>query len=310
MDLFTKTYAELRETFVKARFAEYQHFLRYNIESWLERQRTAELPEMNENGDSPWNYYLSTDRLLFAASGKELDILRMFAAPRMTILEAGPQEYPGMLRRLERITPLLRGLDPRRTLVFYGHIYGPIVLCDTSEPGGDLKTATAFVFDEEHDANGKSIDVLKPLHSIYVMDAVFATWMRGAPRAEMAREFLCHHLGNYVATVRYQAEGDFDHAVAVSTDGLKIVHADEIHVLDRGQRWIRLPETFHERKILRSNNFLRFSGPDYESCLNQFRRHAGADQALFELTSNRLRAAGNRILITDKRFCPDLPSAT
>lgn len=248
MALFTKSYEELREAFVCKRFNEEDYYGLANIEQWLERQRPAEHPD-----EERWNYCLSTtDALLFASHGRELQTLSECADPSPIIPQESPTEYDHEILHRARIAPLLLSFDPSKASIYYGHVHGMNIVC------GHGSDAKGFALHEEHDANGKSFTTIKPLHPVDVIDAVFATWVRGGSKAAAARQFLCDALAEAIRRNRLQAEKDFDKAVAVSEDGRKIVHTDQVVVVHQDLTWKAYPPDFFQRhKILRSKSFGR-----------------------------------------------------
>ncbi|MBI2625577.1 hypothetical protein HYW68_00810, partial [Candidatus Parcubacteria bacterium] len=85
--LFTKPMAELKEAFVQGRFAEEQYFGHRHVEQWLRRQqRTGRIVHPGQ-----WSRCFCRDAVLFAAAGRELEVLRQFADPSATI-PCGPEE--------------------------------------------------------------------------------------------------------------------------------------------------------------------------------------------------------------------------
>ncbi|MBI2624080.1 hypothetical protein HYW67_01115 [Candidatus Parcubacteria bacterium] len=250
MALFIKPMAELKEAFVQARLAEEQYFGHRHVERWLERQqRTGRIVHPEQ-----WNRCFCRDAVLFAAAGRELEVLRQFADSSATI-PRGPEEYADEVRHRKRIAPLLEAIACANTEIYYGDVHGLIVVCGGNGPG-----ASAFVFVEDHDANGKKFTAIKPLHSVFVMDAVFATWKRGGPNAEAARTFLCDTVAGLIRKDRVEADADFDRAVAVSADGRKIVHADWVVVRDLEGSLLEAPSgptavfpasSFQMKKLLR-----------------------------------------------------------
>ncbi|HLD20690.1 MAG TPA: hypothetical protein VJB64_01190, partial [Patescibacteria group bacterium] len=62
------------------------------------------------------------------------------------------------------------------------------------------------------------------------LDAVFSEWKFKAPKATVARDFICNAMSRAIDDVRQAAERDFDEACAVSADGTKIVHAKYVFV--------------------------------------------------------------------------------
>ncbi|MBI4385702.1 hypothetical protein HY573_02635, partial [Candidatus Parcubacteria bacterium] len=185
----------------------------------------------------------------------------------------------------------------------------------------------AFAFAEDHDANGKKFTAIKPLHSVFVMDAVFATWKRGGPNAEAARTFLCDTVAGLIRKDRAEAEADFDRAVAVSADGRKIVYADWVAVMEppfgsasfpyRRPITVFPPTGFTSRKILRAQPERGVDIHDLSGG-RTFDPHGvcevargmiapTATQVLVEVRVRPSKSGENkaRVLMTCRRFCPD-----
>ncbi|MBI3304756.1 hypothetical protein HYZ80_00290 [Candidatus Parcubacteria bacterium] len=308
--------AELKEAFVQGRFAEEPYYGTRHIEKWLVSQRKARQPD-----EGRWNHCLCSDRMIFCLQGRELPTLIRYADPSLTIPEPA-SEYSLELEHWRRIAPLLRSLDPAKAQLYYGHVFGTIAVC------GSGPTAPAYVFVQEHDANGKAITVLKPLVSLYAMDAIYATWRRGGPKAEAAREFLCNELAREIATVRAEAGADFDRAVAVSADGRKIVHADWVVVpgpleekpgvdspMFSGATVFR-GDAFHERKILRfclrraKDSDSRKPTPEIVVLTARHTDRCHSEQSgplLIEVSpwSSFDRSGGYTVLMASRELCPD-----
>src|SRR3989344_6646869 len=103
--LFDKPVSELREAFVRNRFAEEQYFGRPDIEDWLVGQRKAKEPD-----EGQWNHCLSfSDRMIFFANADPIGLLRIYAEPSKTIPRhtAEREEYFGQVEHRVKLRPLL-----------------------------------------------------------------------------------------------------------------------------------------------------------------------------------------------------------
>lgn len=299
--LFTKSYDELREAFVRARFDEEQEFQNENIEAWLTVQRESDKPEGDAH-ESPWNYYLTL--MLFAAAGKEATTLCRYALPLPSI-PRGEYTFEDDAEYLQAISPLLERLHMTGSKIYYGHVWGPIAVFD------DHAHWHALVFEKCTDS-GRCIAKLQDVHSMHVMDAIFATWMRGGSKSKPARRFLCQTLAAVVAKSRKSAEEDFDRAVAVSADGRKIVHADEVVVFDKdGTRHRFASGAFSKNKILRIDHIehLRRIIHDDEGPLFQLRpKWFWLPERLNREWEQELLCRlhkDERALFTKRHLCPD-----
>ena len=221
--LFDKSMEELREAFVRARFAEKDVFGRADVVEWLMQQRQATTPEFSDTSKA-WNSY-PYKHLADVATGREEEFLRQFASPNHKVPAdlggiGGPinEEHIGRMRDMAEM--FLRRDNGRD---FYWALnHGPIV--DLYFPGSPI-----YVF-----ACELPNTILRPLTSRDVMEAILASWFRYGNLK--ARDFMCGAMMGKIAKAQLQAEADFDRAVAVSADGTKIVCADEVLV------WVKNPD--------------------------------------------------------------------
>ena len=230
--LFNKSLPELREGFVRARLAQADVFGREDIAEWLELQRHRITPD-----ESVWVKLLQKPEMKLAAEGQEIEILYNCSHPLS--VPDGKGEDPQMRGRRQRIRPLLsRVTTGQGCEIHFGYMHGDILLI--GRYGSEPMNPWTIVFTDRRDGFGEA--VLVELSSLYVMDAVFAKWMRGCRKRHdrhspasacvrcKAREFLCEVLTQGIAHERAKAEEDFDASVAVSEDGKQIVRADYVVV--------------------------------------------------------------------------------
>ncbi|MDO8622197.1 MAG: hypothetical protein Q7R80_03110 [bacterium] len=225
-DLFQRPLSELRTAFVRARFMETQVYGRPDIEEWIAREREAERPEYDYPADeSPWIGFLSSDHMIFVARGREIEILTTLATP----LAEEPTQLPLSAREREHyreVAHLLAMIDRRRVDTYYGYGSGVIPSILVTKPDG----SDALALGKDAVAG----IAIQPLRSEHVVDAVFGEWLHHRPRWRKARKFICDALTEEIRRERAFAEDDFDMAVAVSADGMEIVHAD----------WVVVPHRF------------------------------------------------------------------
>ncbi len=306
MALFNLPIQQLRENFICARFAEEQYFQNANIEAWVAAQRTAERPEYDDAAeDSPWNTMLSNGFLDLAANEPALELLQAHAsrstqAPNWFMRGTG-SAYRGQL------LPLLRALDRGGAHLYWPNILGgPIVVCADAD---GQPTAQTFEWDHEY------LITLKPLSSYHVLSAIFETWHRGWPMATQARQFLCDRLASSIARVRNRADTEFVLAVAVSSDGRKIVDADWVVVITTKGEPVGLHAArflYRAIKILRCPNMDRVSvSIKRERDPTWSDQHTRALQLFGTRTTGQLLVELNylgerhKVLVTDQSFCPD-----
>ena len=119
--LFKLTYDELRERFVRARFAEEQEFGNESIEGWLEEQRHADKPA-GDVDERPWNRYACLDAMLFVAHGKELQTLRSYAEPSDAMPHNQQRfEFKETVEDRRWLAPLIEVLHTTKVKLYYGN---------------------------------------------------------------------------------------------------------------------------------------------------------------------------------------------
>ncbi len=291
--LFSKTYAELREAFVRARFAEQQYYSRPDIEVWLTGQRTAERP-----GVAGWNRYLAFDGMRFAARNREFVLLRQLGYR----LRDAPLPKPCTDNADRRITlyrellPLLSSL--RDAEIYFDHSSGLTVIVNKG-------TMSAYTFEAGNLTKEVPRIVLRrTLSSHAVVDSIYASWLYDGEKAHQARAFLCDALAQVIAGTRQSAEEEFVKAVAVSADGTKIVHADSVIVVG-----FATEELFHcadnrgwfrQEKILRGPVLLRREGVVRVLRCGGRKALGKHDQIL----ASGGKGMGKRVLITRAKYVP------
>lgn len=261
--LFDKPMDELREAFVRTRFAQEDVFGKPDIEAWLTGQREAERPE-----EKTWTRFLSRGTVQPWADRDFFD-LRSHATALGVLNEqfgsVGEANAYGPI--YDRLAFVPRGLDPKRGLysgdagMLYveDHIHGPMfVVRDEWDKSGGVTITRIRSRNENPGART-------------ILGVVLAEWQCGRPKWREARASLCRAFEDEISRERAKAEADFDSAVAVSADGTKIVHADWVVVYDPSTRppssaydgWgsrrclIFHGETFRERKIRRESEYGR-----------------------------------------------------
>lgn len=295
--LFDKSMDELREAFVRARFAEKAVFDRADIEEWLAEQRQAITPEHSDTRRA-WNSYLYK-HLYDVANGREEEFLRQYASPNRTVPDdlgqiGGPRCEKDSLLIRNMAELFLRQGDE---LDFYwAYNYGPIAALPL--PGSPI-----YVFSAHHPHT-----IVRSLASGDTMEAIMASWYRYGNLK--ARKFICDAMATKIAAARAKAEADFDSAVAVSSDGTKVVCADRVVVIigaGRKQKLIEFsPSAFHDQKIFRIRNLSR-DGSYFPRLVPELmsRNQRGLlyGENLQMIFCSRFHAASTYFL-TSERFCP------
>lgn len=235
---FDKPMAELREAFVRARFAQEDVFGRPDIEQWLAGQREAERPEFDHAAEeSYWNTVLCIDQMMWAAAHRPLTILTGFATAHRTLSDlrdpqSPPRENPFENDVLLQFIPFFSSFA-RDAMVYYGYVHGAIFVAPDMADQPHPYTVRAEGEKQRRRLVVESFEANPLRASLYVMDVLFAEWLYGRPRWREARQSICQALADEIKTQREVAEADFDSAVAVSADGTKIVHADWVVVSDQ-----------------------------------------------------------------------------
>ena len=256
MALFDKPMTELREAFVNARFAQEDVFGRSDIEEWLERQRTADRPD-----EITWERYqhlrLVTD---------EPSRLWSCATPYAHFPDK--QEITRLFPIRKDVQYLLEALhaSPLVDVIFYGYKTGFIVVYSKTN---DNERSLISIHEDQGKLVVEKCETNTSRFESAVHDIIFAEWNFQGPRWKEARELLCNVFAEQIQRQRVTAKVDFNSAVAISTDGKRIVNADWVFCsyLDGNvKRFKMFPSSvFHERKIRRpdSRNFERYYHDSY-----------------------------------------------
>lgn len=317
--LFEKSVSELREGFVRGRFAEDNYFGKANIDKWLEKQRKARHPDVEQ-----WNHCCSFgDRLMLFAHSRPIELLQEYAEPSAKVPQMMRDgELDEQVEHRAKLRPLLEGLDQASFEVYYPHVHSPIIVWKGECEAGQ----EAFYWNLSADANSRPITVVKyEVPSPMVMDAIFAAWWRNTQKAAKARELLCNLLAQDIAEVRREAEADFAEAIAVTADGEKITRANMVMVVasagDRSPiRLYRDTRVFQDNKILQRNKggsthlLEARTAQEFET---KALAEVKAEEMKFHLSlwsqvnlkSNLARGRKQKVFVTPIEFCPQpLPS--
>ena len=243
-DLFEKSYEELRESFVRNRFAEEQHFGREDVEEWLQEERLILSPHIT--GDTtPFSWEDLIPR--FGSIGVRLEesmthsqLLHQFGAKWENCvdrLNGRDQET------LEHLSWLIKKMD--------GCVWGLCLWGKGAIFWNDPNTA--IVLNARIDTSCSSGVWSVEVDDMKVASSLLLSWKYEGKEWQRARQLLCDWGERCVVKVRKGAEKDFDQAVAVSADGKRIVCADEVWVYrDTAEKGFhRVPvELFTSKKIL------------------------------------------------------------
>jgi len=247
--LFDKPMNELREAFVRARLAEPATFSHEEIVAWLEDAAQ----ETDNFKRAP--YFVNHFDELNGASIAEIlhDNATPSAEPPEWLLAGikranrDPAWFAGIVRALQNggakvYYPWTNtiGVPPVAIIDNDAWILHPCIHASAS-PNAALSADKAEISDVLGILNGEILEQ--------------------RPKMDAARAFLKQEARHAILHERKMAEQDFDEAVAVSTDGTRIVRAAEVVVLpDKPwyQAAIYPASAFIETKILRTDHMGRF----------------------------------------------------
>jgi hypothetical protein len=239
---------ELREAFVRARFAQDDVFGRPDIEELLARQRKAEKPV-----EHTWRRLIDTGRVQRPFHIREL--------PDLAVPQELPREFS--IRQMADVgdplvAMLCESVDRRRVDVFPANERLTLFLLK----GDDGAPAHAFTLTPQHNQKRRSGDPLAytlfvPSDKDLLQIVLSRGWSVGTKKiVTAARRLLCDGLATCIKEERAKAEHDFDTAVAVSANGTKIVHADYVVVAESTgayeARAVIYPASAFREKLLRS----------------------------------------------------------
>ncbi|MEI6510859.1 MAG: hypothetical protein WCO25_02335 [Candidatus Uhrbacteria bacterium] len=224
--LFDKPMSELREAFVRARFAEPKMFGSPDVEStsiWVNAPAFHAWLKANWNGNDVVDGYAAVlERVATRASRDE--VLR--SLPDMKCLETART----LLGSLDADTSLYHSPFSKTVVLVRDHTV--LTLSPNTPEEIDISVRPASVFD--------------------VCWVVSTERLHGRPKAEAALAWLRQQYAAAILSVRESAERDFDEAVAVSAYGTKIVKAKwviAVHVERNGVAWLFPASAFRENKV-------------------------------------------------------------
>ena len=243
--LFDKTYDELREAFVRARFAEPAVFGRSDIEAWLEAWQSPfqSLDQIEGWRARRFHEYLEAD----GASTHEQfgNLLRELVTP----VDELPDWFGANLDHEEKLTILLQTLKLGGATIFCPDFedHDRVVVIRTQND------TFALVHSQYDSLDPVSIFAqLRRARRREIVDLLFDEWMFDRPKAAQALAFLKAEYREAIKREREAAQRDFDQACAVSADGTKIVHASWVFVAEGSEPTSGLlfpASAFHRNKI-------------------------------------------------------------
>ena len=227
MALFTKSYKELKEAFVRNRFNEQTNFGCHNVEQMVVEQSRVEQPNVTF-----WN----NCRVQISWSIKEngYDVLKRYAVPTNPAHSQYQLWYRENLIK-NKFRPLWNFLIEHETIIY---------LTDS---------VPIFVFKSAHEKatlfpNSKG-EPTEP-NALMIVNALLWSWQNLTDHKHKARTFLVNELEHAIKTIRQQAENDFDSAIACSEDGTRIITANEVIVVEKDHFLIYSETPFLQQKIM------------------------------------------------------------
>lgn len=297
--LFDKPLYELRETFVRARFAEPSVFGRPDIEQWLHKS-THHIDDP-VNSTSEWSAIGFLDHLESELSNAGARVFAAWIRDNATELQNPPEAFHTSRSYAETFSTILDVLRVGGAVIYQGwsrkHDAWLVLIIDNN----------AFV------AEFKGADHILTLRPATIMDVervLGAEVMANRPKRDQALEWLTTEYTHAIAMVRALARRDFNEAVAVSTDGTKIVKAEEVAVILNEDRLMIFPASaFKPCKILRAPGQQRLDVPQaprgctYAEWILRYDlpKSLWTTRGQFLDTSPYLN---KRIFVTERRFCP------
>ncbi len=287
-------YQELREKFVRNRFAEKQIYANPDIEDFLQEQRLADKPfdEWIGVSEEPVEFWLRLAERI-EKRNDAATILRQHTTPFLglsTVTEALNEVGA------EIILPLLDFLSS--DIEFYITMPTLWIAQEPSivlvrEISAGVQALEIYCLDDAPELSNK-------IGGHTVLELLYEEWENKSPRWKEVRRFLCDLLAEDIVDIRTQAEMEFDNAIAVSEDGTKIVELPQILTV---VLWNLKPITlrhycgedlkfFQKNKILRSRKMIRESGQ------NHFFDYRDLDLQVY------LETGGGASFITHQELCP------
>lgn len=233
-----------KEAFISNRLAETPKFGQHDVEEWLAREREADRPHIPEEPAVPlvsqWQRLPGSDLLGLTDPQAAQAILRGFAT---RVGDFGIETVSPKLGDWRPFAQLL-GTHVEGARIYVGYWAFVILMLGRQfyilrvwhgiERGAEDEGLVAHPFSSNTDRMSRA-----------VADVLLGEWARGGRKAREARNVLCDAVERRVHEERVQAERDFDAAVAVSEDGTKIVHADDVVVVRESEQDGNTVYSFH-----------------------------------------------------------------
>ena len=184
-----------------------------------------------------------------------LDTVWQYANPLPDVPTDGEDDV--LTKWLAQIKPMLDLLHQSGTRLYYGH---RDVIYVTK---GNGRQRTTFALYRGHVESADELRVSEPIYWAN-LEMLLMTWKRGQKGWKKSRDMLCDHLAHTIAQEKTRAINDFNGAVAVSTDGKKIISSPWVIVRGRNGEPNRLftADDFAGNPFLRDKRVL--NGDSYD----------------------------------------------
>ena len=231
MELITiRELSELKEKFVRNRFAEQQYFGREDISDWLASQEENDSPDFEIwNRLFPLLHYKWTKVPLVDAKLKSISMLKLLREAGFRLADI--EDFPEIKSVFVQKTHFKESFDYHAA---FAELISPEVYL--SERGMLVWSTNLKNFFRLDSGFGKGGTYCSEYQIQHIAEHLVAAWMylpTHHARKERARAYLCDWLKRCIQKVRADAEAEFDQAVAVSRDGKNIVSADWVAVWEQ-----------------------------------------------------------------------------
>lgn len=226
--LFDKTYDELREAFVRKRFAEPDIFDREDIEEWL---ASRQVPCESGDDHTAWlaRGYLRHLEVTWDERADSDPLVGLVLRQHITPLNAPRAWFRSKLFHGEPFIRTVEVLRAGGAEIYYPYFEDEdrVVIVVMDREVFALETA-----DADHWAKHAAFARLRRAKMWEVVELFLDEYICGRPNARQALEFMRSDYGRAVQAMKQKATRDFDEAVAVSADGTKIVHTSWVFVAE------------------------------------------------------------------------------
>jgi hypothetical protein len=239
----------LRERFILHRLGQVSRFGRYDIETFLEQEAEAAVPDCKHQTLEPdclWCWISQSDLFSLPSTLPVSDLFENVFTPvsiktcEMRLFSVEP--YRSVLGQMEKAKYFV-GRD-RFVVMIVDHKQYLFEIRNISDTSDKTQLLCRLYGAQEG------------FSSLALADLLLAEWMRQTDRSALARSILVSSLQIQVCEECGRAGEDFDASVAVSADGSKIIKASWVVVYDPKKKIMMFhrPDWFAENKFQISSN--------------------------------------------------------